>query len=189
MSAAFARASLLLWAFAMTVLIGSLMATHWIVLPAPAVGDETKLADAEACENLQVFHVLYMDCPCARRIAEHLGNRGRLKESRETVLLLGQNPDMAKRMIEAGFLVESLTSQELFEKHGIESSPLLLVTDRDGTVIYSGGYTDVKQGIGIRDVEIIRKIAAGKTVMPLPVFGCAVSERLQKQTDPLRLKY
>lgn len=184
-------ATVVVWAIGLMAATGYLMSAHWIVLPSPAIGQHVEMSSSDE-DRWHVLHVLYLDCPCSRRIAVHLEKRQAKPECDENVILVADNhpiSPIASRLTSMGFQVETCTRQQLLQKHGIESSPLLLVTDASETVVYSGGYTDIKQGPVIRDQEIIDDLIAGNHPTELPVFGCAVSSRLQRQTDPLGWKY
>ncbi len=78
---------------------------------------------------------------------------------------------------------------ELQQRYEIESVPLLVVADATGHIRYSGGYTDKSGAVDVEDAAIIDGVRAGRAVDARPVFGCAVSSRVQEAIDPLRLKY
>ncbi len=73
-------------------------------------------------------------------------------------------------------------------KYGIESAPLMIVDDAHGVIRYAGGYTSRKQGLDYQDQAIVHQLLSGAEVDPLPLFGCAVSQRLKQMVDPFRLK-
>jgi hypothetical protein len=47
----------------------------------------------------------------------------------------------------------------------------------------------VRAQSGNARIKVYAQVAAGATVEPLPVFGCAVSLRLQKSLNPLGAVY
>ena len=64
----------------------------------------------------------------------------------------------------------------------------MLVSDPANVVRYVGGYTAEKQSAFILDQRILGELAAGGTPKALPMFGCAVSEKLRGSVDPLGLR-
>lgn len=202
-----------IWAVSLCLVVATLMVGHWITLPHPEVGDQFEthqisLSDPsnleEATEetspsNVFAYHFLYETCPCSKRVLRSVLNRRPTNGAIERVVLIAEdkaesaNSGSADENIStarsAGFRVTRVTPKELKAKYNIESAPLLVVTNEKGEIIYSGGYTSRKQGLGIQDVSIIASIISGKHVESLPVYGCAVSKELQAILDPFRLKY
>jgi len=78
------------------------------------------------------------------------------------------------------FGVTRITAVSL-SRYEIEAAPMLIVLDPSNNVRYAGGYTERKQGPAISDLQIIADTQAAREVSALPVFGCAVSERLRSQ--------
>lgn len=200
---------LAVWAGLLTVAVSSLMAGHWVSLPHPesgsrlVMGDEA--TDGPSGESIVTFHFLYSDCPCSRRVLNHVLKRKSLERANERLVLIGDSPNQQSAAQSAaqsatqtatqnaaeslGFNVDMVTPAGLMKRYGIEAAPLLVVTKLDGTILYSGGYTARKQGLNYRDVDVINRALSGETLDSLPLYGCAVSERLQSLIDPLSLKY
>ncbi|HEY8945874.1 MAG TPA: hypothetical protein VIM73_16510, partial [Polyangiaceae bacterium] len=65
--------------------------------------------------------------------------------------------------------------------YGIDAAPLLIVSDPKGEPRYVGGYTTRKQGPVLEDLSIVEQARRGSSLASLPIFGCAVSERLQRE--------
>ena len=63
------------------------------------------------------------------------------------------------------------------------------MVDPAGVVRYAGGYTARKQGLELRDRQILGDLMASGTTPLLPLYGCAVSKRLQAILDPIGIKY
>ena len=185
--------SITIWAATMFLFVATLMVGHWASLPHPEVGERfPNIAVQDVGFNgeeidVQAFHFLYVDCPCSRRVIRHLSNRTPLDGAIENVVFVGDT--LPNERIHDGFNVELLSPVELKQRYGIESAPLLVVTDSVGTITYSGGYTSRKQGPDIQDVEIISAAVKGTAYQKLPVFGCAVSNELKSLVDPLGIKY
>jgi hypothetical protein len=191
-----------IWALGMLTVSASLMASHWITLPHPELGinlkgfssqplfrlDDTTTKDAEIKAGPLAFHFLYGDCPCSRRILKHVLARSPVAGSSERIVFVGNDPEMEEEAIQCGYEVDVVTPIELQTKYGIESVPLLVVTESTGEILYSGGYTSRKQSLDIHDKEIIEGIARGESMDDFPLYGCAVSEELKSIIDPLGLK-
>lgn len=122
-------------------------------------------------------HVLYSGCRCSQRVADHLATSQRPSDWSEIVLWVGDDappPELAAR-----FDVRRVSAEDL-ATFGIEAAPSMMVLDPGGDVVYAGGYTDRKQGPVIEDRRILEDARRGRVSAPLPVFGCAVSNRLQQ---------
>jgi hypothetical protein len=181
------RAVLGVWFAAMVALGAALLAKHAIALPAPVEnarlsGALTELRAPGQSAGWMSVHVLYAECRCSHRIVDHLLSSTRPAHFREVVLWVGNgapSPALAER-----FDVRRIGSAEL-ARYGIESAPLLLVVDPKSEVRYSGGYTTRKQGPMVADLRIMEEAQEGP-LAALPVFGCAVSERLNRLLPGLR---
>lgn len=182
------------WAAGSVAVGASLMVGHWYTLPRPEPSDPVLV---RALEDLRgsdrdrwlAVHVLYSECRCSRRILDHLLASPRPSWIAEHVLLVGPDARFERRAIAAGFAVDVVTPAELTRKFGIEAAPLLLVSAPDGSIPYCGGYTDRKQGLRIRDVEILESVVRGVAMHELPLYGCGVSQDLQSLLDPIGIKY
>lgn len=190
-----ARPALALWAIIGFVIIGALAIAHDATLPRPprakpelvrALAARTTVAERG---RYTVTHVLYAECTCSQRILDHLAQRGARRDVSESAILIDPGPELVQRLQAAHYRVETLTPLELQARYAIESAPLLIVADPAHQIRYLGGYTEHKQALDIRDDAIIDSVLAGRDEADLPLFGCAVSERLQKMLDPLGLKY
>ncbi|RYZ01280.1 MAG: hypothetical protein EOO73_36130 [Myxococcales bacterium] len=163
------------------LLVGAgLLAKHVVALPAPSTDARLsrslgELRRAGGPDWLAV-HVLYAECRCSQRIVAHLTTTERPRGWQEVVLWVGQAaPEPA---LSRAFDVRRVSEQQL-ARWGVESAPLLVALGPDGRVAYAGGYTDRKQGPDIRDLRILSAAESGGALSSLPVFGCAVSERLK----------
>jgi hypothetical protein len=181
------RIALTLWLPAVIGLGAYLLAGHFALPTASADG---KLHDAIAetrgvSTSPVVLHFLYGDCRCSAAVLTHLIARGPRAGHDERVVLIDGSADDVARARGAGFTTETLSAVEVQTKYGVEGAPLLVIADRTNTVLYDGGYTTTKQSPVIRDEEILARTDRGETVDALPMFGCAVSDRLKKGRDPL----
>ena len=172
-----ARTLLTAWFCGLTVLSAGLLARHMIALPAPAPTSMLGLRLEHLASRVPTFaavHVLAADCPCSQRVVQHLLSTDRPSGWHELVLWIG-DPAPSPALV-AKFDVRRLSASELAAL-GIEAAPILIAIDPDGNVLYSGGYTDRKQGPVFHDLDVLT--TAHRPLAALPVFGCAISERLQ----------
>ncbi|AKU94386.1 hypothetical protein AKJ09_01050 [Labilithrix luteola] len=181
------------WFAAMVGLCAVLLARHLLPLPRPSAGSP-RLAAAMATlrregekGKLMAVHVLYAECRCSLRIAEHLRTTPRLRDVSEHVILVGHDDGMRDSLAARGFEVTTVKVDDLEATFGIEAVPLLVVVAPDGAIRYSGGYTTSKQGPAPRDREIIDRARRSVSSDPLPVFGCAASRELRERLDPIGL--
>ena len=172
-------AFLVAWATVCTVVGAGLMRAHWVPLPVPPAGD----AVAGATGEWTVLHVLAADCGCSRRVLSRLNGRASEAGVRERILWVEDGEP--EEPMPVGFEVERLTAEGLATRHHIEAVPVLVVIAPDGVVKYRGGYTARKQGFDIRDRRIIAAVRRGEPTPPLPVYGCASSDRLKAATSSL----
>lgn len=181
-------AALGLWFIAMGATAASLLARHLVPLPPPT--DTAALASlrtADAAGRFMAVHVLYGECPCSRRILEHLLASARPLDVVEHVVLVGASAGLASALRARGFQVVEVTPDELSTRLGVDAVPLLVVLAPDDTTRYSGGYTERKQGPEPRDLDIIARARAGYDDASLPVFGCAIGRALRQTINPLGL--
>ena len=183
------------WIWAVAVLLGgaTLTAAHSYTLPRPA---EAEIAPPLAALQRQLgakwlaVHVLYASCRCSLRIRDELAARGPTPGVREVVLLVGGDSDWKQPLVDAGYTLQPATADQLRDVWHIEAAPMLLVLGPDSRIGYRGGYTEHQQGgTDPQDARIIAAAMAADPPPAVPLFGCAVSKRLQRMLDPLGLKY
>ncbi len=178
------RVALAGWFGVMLAVGATLLAKHLVALPAPArsahlAGGLVALRPVDARSPWLAVHVLYAGCRCSQRIVDHLLGDTRPAGWSEVVAWVGAAPPPAE--LARRFTVRILTRAQL-ATFGIEAAPLLVAIDPAGQVRYAGGYTTRKQGPVIEDGAILdelRSSPAPRTPEALPVFGCAVSDRLK----------
>jgi hypothetical protein len=136
----------------------------------------------------RMVHVMYSRCRCSQRILSHLFARGAMADAAERLVLVGAHAAYERRAHDAGFLVQVLTPTELGARWSMVAAPALLIAAPDGAVAYLGGYSERKQGLELRDRELLASARAGQRRAELPLFGCAVSKVLRERVDPFALK-
>jgi hypothetical protein len=182
------------WALASFVVVASLMLSHAAEVPRPAT-DQPELRAAIARSRTReehghwlALHVVYARCRCSQGVLSQLFARGPHAAVRERIVLVGAHAEYEKAARTAGFAVEVLEPHQLKARYRLEAAPVFVVADPSGDVRYLGGYSERKQGLVLRDLEILTALTGGQGVRELPLFGCAVSRALQRLFDPLRLK-
>ena len=171
------------WLCAVLILGAALTALHSVALPAPALGPGQT-------GPWRALHVLADDCECSSSVAGQLVMRRALTGWQEDVVIIGKAPVADEALKSAGFAVRHLTAEQA-EREGFQGAPWLVLRDPAGRVAYSGGYAAVRPTPGrkLEDGAIMAAVRSGRSVAPLPAFGCATSESLRQQLDPLHLKY
>lgn len=182
------------WAVLMVVIGASLMVNHWVPLPRPAFEQTTSNAALVSFQTANdehrwtAVHFLYAECPCSRRVLNHLLDQSPREDVSERIVLIGDAPELSSKAEAQGYSVDCITPEELLSKYGVEATPLLMILDPDGQQRYIGGYTSRKQLLDVQDKVILDQLMSGQEVEPLPLFDCAVSGRLKSLVDPLGLK-
>jgi hypothetical protein len=179
------RTILFVWFGGFSMLCAGMLARHLLALPAPTATDGlgkrlSKLASPTP--TYVAVHVLSSECQCSQRVVRHLLDSNRPHGWHELVLWVGDLPPAPELV--AKFDVRRLTTTQLAAL-GIEAAPILIAIDPSSRVLYSGGYTDRKQGPVFHDLETLAAARGHVDVAALPVFGCATSERLQKSLQRL----
>jgi hypothetical protein len=167
--------------------LAALSVKHMASLPEP--NDEALLTRAmlplrrDTIGNL-VVHVVYAECSCSRALFAHLIARRKLPGAEEAILFVGADIKKQELAHRAGFTFTAVSAQELASHFGLEAAPVLIVIDSSGRLGYAGGYYAHPAAIVPLDEKIYARMATGAKVEPLPVFGCAVSARLQQSLNP-----
>ncbi|MEK2687766.1 hypothetical protein [Bdellovibrio sp. GT3] len=136
-------------------------------------------------------HVLSEDCKCSEAVMANLLKRGPHPDTHEEVVLLGKSLKDSQALVAKGFPVRHMKPEELQEDISKLGVPFLLISTPKGDTVYAGGYSEksIKDGSPIRDLEILNSLQGKGTVKNFPIFGCAVSRKLQKIVDPFSMKY
>jgi hypothetical protein len=181
----------MVWMVASLVVGASLLARHLVPLAKP--GDEelarsmASLRRVEDVGRLMAVHVIYAGCRCSQLIASHLATTVRPSNVAEHVLLAGRDPELAARLVAKGFVVHETDVADVAARWHVPGVPLLVIVAAGGSVLYSGGYTERKQGPAPQDRELIATVTSGGHAGALPVYGCAVSKRLRDELNPFGL--
>ena len=178
-----------LWGVVMLVGLAALSIKHMASLPGPeddALLSRAMLKLRRTTRTTFLVHVIYSECSCARALFTHLVTRGPFPGNEEMILFVGADPDKQKLAKHSGFEFATISAPELVSRFGLEAAPVFIVFDSSGRLRYAGGYYADPATVAPLDERIHAEIEGGTDVAPFPVFGCAVSPRLQKSLDPLR---
>ena len=104
---------------------------------------------------------------------------------------MGDSPELNQTLDGAGFHVSQKNSETLAQEAGIEGLPCLLIINPAGRTVYAGGYARQNPATvaALEDLALLQRAQSGGVPDPLPLFGCAASQRLKLALDPLGLKY
>jgi hypothetical protein len=172
--------------------ISSLAVPHMAAMP--GAGTQARLTHAllalrQRAGAAFVVHVIYQRCSCTERLFAHLVSRGASADAEEIVVYVGEDAARGRAVTRAGFRYVALSAAQLARRFGLEAAPVLFVFDAPGRLRYAGGYFDHPSTVTARDEAIFARVLAGESPPALPVFGCAVSARLQDAVDPLGVVY
>ena len=177
------------WAFLALTTSTWMMAWHSVVFP---VLSSNRTSSNAVAGVWNIRHYLSPDCACSRRTAVYLIKRGPLHGTAEEVFVIGAGEGatrMKTQLSGGGFRVTALTAEQASARDGIQGVPVLEIVAPDGKIAFRGGYRKWGQSPNdYEDVTLLSQLKASRHVETLPVLGCAVSERLRKQLDPLGLK-
>lgn len=186
------KSMLAAWVVVTLVGLAALSLKHMASLPEPE--DEARLSRAmlqlrRSSSGSFLVHVIYAQCSCSRALFAHLVARRPFPGAEEAVLFVGADSRKRESAKRAGFTFTTVSTQELASRFELEAAPVLIVFDSEGRLRYAGGYYAHPATLTPLDERIYRQVAAGAKVEPLPVFGCAVTSRLQESLNPLRAVY
>ncbi len=182
------RVAVAIWAPCMLVVVSLLMVNHVIAMPGPTDLSRLETALSEhAGPSRTLVHVIYQHCSCTRGLVRHLLERGPYPDANEVVLFVGADRELGEQMRAAGYSFQTLSRDHLVQKYGLEAAPILSILDA-GELRYVGGYYRLPAAIHPLDQALVTALDHSEKLEPLPVFGCAVSERLLDQVDPLGLQ-
>lgn len=183
------KAALTLWLPVTLAIVASLMVSHVVAMPSPT--DGARLRDGVSAlrrgDGPFRLHVLYERCSCTRSLWAHLMERGAQAGVDELILYVGADPERAAEARRRGYRFARRTPEALSDTLGLDAAPLFVVAEDE--IAYVGGYYALPAAVDPRDEAIVRALAGGEPVAPLPIYGCAVSPALQDQVDPLGLVY
>jgi len=182
--------TLLVVAWAVVTLVGlaALSFNHMFAMPTPGQAQslsQAMLSLRQGSGREFLVHVIDGDCSCTERLFAHLLERGPFPDVEEVVLFAGNDPGKQRAAEGAGFAFVAISSTALLERYHLEVAPVLVAFDGAANLRYLGGYYDHPAAMWPRDERLRDELARGDSPRPLPVFGCAVSERLQNELDPL----
>lgn len=181
-----------IWVMVAVVALGSIGMSHSAPMPAPA--DELRLARAASAlagrgSKAAYVHVIDPACSCSAGLLRQLLATGARSDYREVIVFVGEDSALRRAAEGAGFAFRELSRTALVAELGLEVAPVLIALDSTGALRYAGGYFDKPAAVESRQAWIHARLMAGEAVAPLPVYGCAASERLRERVDPLGVVY
>jgi hypothetical protein len=176
----------------MLVAVSSLALPH--MAPLPETSRETRTMRALLALRADpskrfVVHVIAARCSCTERLFAHLAKRGRMADADEIVLFVGNDTQKEQTATHAEFRYATESDAELVASYALESAPVLFIFEERGRLGYAGGYFNHPATLTALDQDLYAKVVRGETPAPLPVYGCAVSEKLRDAVDPLGIVY
>jgi hypothetical protein len=180
------------WAGLALLGISSLALPHMAALPQaqPETRIERALLSLRRGNNTRfVVHVIYARCSCTERLFAHLVSRRAFTDAEEIVLFVGEDAVKRDAALGAGYHYASIAPDDLFTGFGLEAAPVLFAFDARGRLRYAGGYFDHPSTSKSLDESLYARVVAGEAPRALPLYGCAVSRRLQDSVDPLGIVY
>jgi hypothetical protein len=172
--------------------LASLSVSHMAAMPEPddeALLTRAMLALRRDSTTSFLVHVIYAGCSCTERLFAHLLERGPFPGTEEIILFIGEDALKRQSAERAGFAFATVPAAELAARYGLEAAPVLVAFDAAGQLRYAGGYYAHPSTLSPLDRSIYAQLAKGAMPKPLPLFGCAVSARLQEAVDPLGIVY
>ncbi len=181
------------WLVFSAVILGALSMSHVVAFPEPeesAIGGLIRDLNAmrRSSDGDFAVHVIAKDCSCTESLFRHLMKNGPADQAEELVLFVGEDEKKRRAALAAGYRYKSITQDDLTAM-GLESAPVLALFDDKDEIHYLGGYYDHPSASNPLDQRLRAAIARGETADPLPIFGCAVSQRLKEAFDPYGMVY
>ena len=175
-----------LWIVAVTIVMGRIGLLHNLSF----FPDKNIIAHKSTGPLWTMTHVLGKGCKCSDLVYKYLLKRGPSPDLVENVILLGEVPEYRSGLEKRGFRVTERNPREIASEKAV-GVPFLLITSAKGEGVYAGGYASsmIEERTLLLDLKILHSLRDGKNAAELPIFGCAVSQRMQKLIDPLELKY
>ncbi len=179
------------WAAVVILALASLGVSHTAAMPGPSA--DVRFAQAARAlvggRGPTYVHVIDPACSCTAGLLAHLEARRAFAGVTEWVIYLGEDAALQRRLETAGFRFAGSTRETIGETLGLEVAPVLVAITAVDSLAYLGGYFDRPAAVEARDAQIHAALQAARRAEPLPVFGCAVSDRLRAQVDPLGIVY
>jgi len=189
-----ARVAFAVWVPVVMLIGAFLLGRHLLALPAPGELDAALTRDVARARGADdrgkwfALHVLYAGCGCSQQVLTTLLARAPSPTLPERIVMVGDHDPNLERQVRAlGYEFETMSTEALAATYHSEAAPLLVLADPAGHLRYVGGYTDRKRSPLVRTTELLARTVGGAHVDPLPVFGCAVSARLQNKVNPFGL--
>ncbi len=185
------KIALIIWIPLISIVISIQMINHIVSIPLPEDYRkiQAQMPRLRQSERWLMVHVIDENCSCTKALTKSLIDRQAQIDVEEWVLYVGRDPMIKAQFEGAGYLFDAETRPSLDDRYGIEAAPMLFILSPNDALQYGGGYFERPSVFRAMDQALLRQIRAGNTVEALPLYGCAVSPRLQKLIDPLGIKF
>lgn len=173
-----------LWGAGISVVMASLTSFHTV-----SFFPDLSLASKNS-GTWTMTHVLGEGCKCSHQVYLYLLERGPQKDLSENVVVLGSMKEEEQQLSARGFKILHRDAREIASEKAV-GVPFLLITSPKGEAVYAGGYSShtIKEKTPLHDLKILASLQGGKPSAEFPIFGCAVSHRIQTLMDPFSFKY
>ncbi|MFT6632543.1 MAG: hypothetical protein ACJAS4_002507 [Bacteriovoracaceae bacterium] len=173
------------WASGVSLTIAHIHGFHLVNFQNEKVNESLIIPKIE--ESWGMIHLLAEECGCSQTVAEYLIERGKLKGTSEKVILVGSSTQYSSRLTDLGFEIVEANYLDGY----IDGVPMLIIHNKKGEVKYSGGYANgmITPVTKIVDLKLLAQVKNNIKSKDLIVMGCAVSKEIQKELDPMGLKY
>ena len=185
---------LVLWIIIVSTVISFQMAGHLLTMPIPKNLEKMseKIDELKGSKSITGLHIVFDKCSCTNSLINSLLRNPSKSEVDEFVLWVGTKESLGvtreTNLSKLGYNIIYLTPETLKHRFGVEVAPILVLKEGED-LRYLGGYYDRPGSTQSYEKEIIEAVLTRKIPKSLPVYGCAVSQDLQKIIDPLSILY
>lgn len=179
-----------LWVIIVIFIISTQMITHLVSFNLPKNISEfhqSILANEHKMGQWTISHIIYENCSCTNSLLKRIIQRGPFPNAHEVIFLIGKKLPFENDLINAGFHIRRFDKETFVQQFNFEAAPILSIHNHLGDLSYLGGYFKTSAAKISLDEDIITHLYQGKNYNALPVYGCAVSERVTDLIDPLRI--
>lgn len=178
------------WFLALTGVVSYISRFHMIAFENKPIELSSLNQHEHDSSKIKIHHFLSTTCGCSKKILDYLAQRQKSALFAEKVYLVENIDAWKEKLIKAGFEVEVLTEETAQKQYGIDSVPLLVMTQKDRK-LYQGGYNEQQMhNRNYHDLEIAQGLLKQNLqIKSYPLFGCANGKLAKKAQDPLGVKY
>jgi len=178
------------WFLALTAVVSYFSRFHMIAFDNKPIELSSLNQHQQDSSKIKIHHFLSTTCGCSKKILDYLTQRQKTSQFDEKVYLVENIDGWKEKLTKAGFEVEILTEETAQTQYGIDSVPLLVMTQKDHK-LYQGGYNEQQMhNRDYHDLDIAQGLLKQNLqIKTYPLFGCANGKLAKKAQDPLGVKY